>query len=34
MARDAAVTLGLAGLPAPVFFGAYYIAFLLGLTSG
>ena len=34
VARDAAVTLGLVGLPAPVFFGAYYAAALLGLTSG
>lgn len=32
--RDAAATLALAGLPAPVFFGAYYVAFLLGMTSG
>ena len=32
--RDAAVTLGLAGLPAPVFFGAYYTAYFFGLTSG
>jgi hypothetical protein len=34
LGSDAAVTLGLAGLPAPVFFGAYYTASLLGLTSG
>lgn len=32
--RDAAVTLGLVGLPAPIFFGAYYLAFAFGLTSG
>lgn len=32
--KDAAATLALAGLPAPVFFGAYYVAFLLGVTSG
>ena len=32
--RDAAVTLGLVGLPAPVFFGAYYVASFLGQTSG
>jgi hypothetical protein len=31
---EAAATLCLAGLPAPVFFGAYYAAFLLGMTSG
>lgn len=34
MGREAALTLGLAGLPAPVFFGAYCLAYLLGLTSG
>jgi hypothetical protein len=32
--RDAALTLGLSGLPVPVFYGAYYLAFLLNLTSG
>lgn len=32
--RDAAVTLGLVGLPAPIFFGAYYLASAFGLTSG
>ena len=32
--REAAATLCLSGLPAPVFFGAYYAAFLLGMTSG
>lgn len=34
MAKDAVVTLGLVGLPAPIFFGAYYLASLFGLTSG
>lgn len=34
LGREAAATLGLAGLPAPVFFGAYYAALLLGMTSG
>jgi hypothetical protein len=34
LAREAAVTLCLVGLPAPVFFGAYYAALLLGMTSG
>ena len=34
MQRDAAVTLGLVGVPAPLFFGAYYLAYLFGLTSG
>jgi hypothetical protein len=34
MGRDAALTLGLIGLPAPLFFGAYYLAFFLGMTSG
>lgn len=34
LVRDAAATLCLAGLPAPVFFGAYYAALLLGMTSG
>jgi hypothetical protein len=34
LGKDAAVTLGLAGLPAPVFFGAYYTASFFGLTSG
>lgn len=34
MGREAALTLGLIGLPAPVFYGAYYLAFSLGLTSG
>ncbi|CAN5863727.1 hypothetical protein BH23ACT11_BH23ACT11_05830 [soil metagenome] len=33
-AKDAALTLGLVGLPAPVFFGAYYLAYVLNLTSG
>lgn len=33
-AKDAAITLGLVGLPAPIFFGAYYLAFLFDLTSG
>ncbi len=32
--RDAALTLGLVGLPAPIFFGAYYLASVFGLTSG
>ncbi len=34
LGRDAAVTLGLVGLPAPVFFGAYFVASVFGLTSG
>jgi len=34
LVREAAATLCLAGLPAPVFFGAYYAAMLLGMTSG
>jgi hypothetical protein len=34
MVRDAALTLGLIGLPTPVFYGAYYLAFSLDLTSG
>lgn len=32
--RDAALTLGLMGLPAPVFFGATYVALLMGMTPG
>ena len=34
LGRDAAATLGLVGLPTPIFFGAYYVALLLGMTSG
>ena len=32
--KDDATTLVLAGLPAPLFFGAYYLASLFDLTSG
>lgn len=32
--RDAAITLGLVGLPAPVVLGVYYLAAMAGLTTG